>query len=53
MTLVIGAFATREQAAAAVDQVVAGGCAPEQVSVLGRGRVVNQEFLRVLLARIG
>jgi hypothetical protein len=36
MSLVIGAFETREQAAAAVDQVVAAGLAPDQVSVLGR-----------------
>jgi heat induced stress protein YflT len=36
MSVVIGAFETREQAAAAVDEIVAGGFAPDQVSVLGR-----------------
>lgn len=36
MSIVIGAFETRERAAQAVDQLVAGGFAPDQISVLGR-----------------
>ncbi|HZS87243.1 MAG TPA: general stress protein [Chloroflexota bacterium] len=36
MSIVIGAFELREQAAAAVDQLLAGGFAADEVSVLGR-----------------
>src|SRR5918912_783034 len=36
MSTVIGAFVTREMAAQAVDQLLAAGFAPDQISVLGR-----------------